>query len=573
MSEATRRRFLAGVGGAVAAGAGLTSVGATATTAASEPPTTRVSGATQPSFADGDEFEAAVDRVLGSRIGDATPGMTVSVVEGDDLILAKGYGYADRESGEPVHVDETTFAVGSVSKAVTFTGVMQAVEDGLLGLDADIETYLDGSRVTVPATHEDPITLGHLGTHTAGYESLVPRFFGGTDRLTDLETALVDMDPDRVRPSGETVEYSNYGATLAGYLIGRARGSSFDEAMRAELFDPLGMDTATFAQPVPEAHPGTPARPHELAGDTFVPTDAGYVNERPAGALSATATDLAAFMRVHLGDDGGLGAVDGTRVLDAASVARMHDVHHVRHPAVNNWRYGLYEAGPVGAGMLAHSGGTPTAASQLVLLPDRGIGVFVAYNTAPETNVLFEDIRRLLREFDLVPGPADRAPTDVAGRQERARAVAGEYSPTFMYDSGPAQVLERLGRLSVSAAGPGRLTTRSLSARFGDGVEWVEVEPYVYREVGGSDVLAAEVADGRVQQLHLSSIAVGAYEPVPLRESRLVTAGVVGGALAGFGLSLAGRGADRAWRRVTGGSGEGSQTVRPATVEHPEVDE
>lgn len=554
VADATRRRFLSAIAGSVIAGTELASAGTTADRAAATGvAVTAASTTEEPSFAPADEFESFVDGVMRDRVGETTPGMAVAVVEGDDIVLAKGYGHADVESGRPVRAEETTFPVGSVSKPVTFTGVMQAVEEGLVALDEDVTTYLEDSPVDVPATYAEPVTLGHLGTHTAGFESLVPQFLDDADALTSIERLLVERDPARVRPPGETVEYSNYGAALAGYIVAQARDASFEAVMQSQLFEPLGMDHSTFRQPVPQNHPGTRVRPHDPDGDSFVPTDEGYVNARPAGSMTATATDMAAFMRAHLGADGNgdrRGAVGDTRVLDSETVSLMHDRHHVRHPAVNNWRYGFYEAGPVGAGLITHSGGTPNAVSEVVLVPDRNLGFFVAYNTAPSENVLLADIRNVLREFDVVPTSERPAPTTGPGRERRAGTVAGEYSPTFLYDSGPARVLERLGRLSVSAAGGGRISTSSLSPRFGDGLEWIEVEPYVYREVDGDDVLAFEVVDGAVEKMVMSSIPVGAYEPVSLADSRLVSAGIVGGSVAGFGLSLAGRGVRGAWRRA-----------------------
>lgn len=568
MSDATRREFLATVAGSAVAGAGPGRVGSASAgeAPAGEPtPAARAPTAStaSPSFAGAAEFESFVDGVMRERVGELTPGMTVSVVEGDDVVLAKGYGHADVETRRPVRADETAFPVGSVSKAVTFTGVVQAVEEGLLDLHADVTTYLEDSAVEVPDTYDEPVTLAHLGTHTAGFESQVPRFLEDPADLTSLEEALVETRPDRVRPPGETVEYSNYGAALAGHVLERVRDAPFDEVVRSELFDPLGMDHSTFAQPVPADRPGTLARPHDREEGSFVPTDEGYVEARPAGSMTATATDMAAFMRAHLGS-----AVGGERVLDPGTVGTMHDRHYVRHPAVNNWRYGFYEAGPVDAGLIAHSGGTPNAASEVLLVPERELGLFVAYNTAPSENVLLADLLRILREYGLVPDPGPPTPTIDPDRARRAETVAGEYSPTFLYDDGPARVLERLGRLSVTATGDGRLRTGSLSSRFGDGLEWVEVDPYVYREVGGSDVLAFDVADGDVEKAHVSSLPQSAYEPVAPTDRRALTAGIVGGSLAGFGLSLAGRGARGAWRRLkarrVSSAGDGAPSDRDA---------
>ncbi|KTG11722.1 hypothetical protein AUR66_19960, partial [Haloferax profundi] len=82
-----------------------------------------------------------------------------------------------------------------------------------------------------------------------------------------------------------------------------------------------------------------------------------------------------------------------------------------------------------------------------------------------------------------------------------------------------------------------------------DARQWVETDPYVYEEVGGHDVLAFEVTDGEVDVLNVNSEPTGVYQSVPFHERQLVTGGVLGTAVAGFGLSLAGQGGHSAWQQ------------------------
>ncbi|MBZ6496647.1 serine hydrolase domain-containing protein [Natrinema longum] len=531
----TRRRFLGGLGGI-----GLASLAGRASATIGSVPDSPPGDDGQ--FGAPDELEAFVDDVLARRIGNVTPGASVAIVEGDTPLLTKGYGEADVDTGVPVTADETPFRVGSVGKLVTYTAVMQGVERGVVELDEDVNTYLEDSAVTVPETYDAPVTLRHLGTHTAGFESaLDPEVVTDRDALVPLGRLLAAHQPSRVRPPGETVGYSNYGAALAGHIVAEVHDTTFEEYVQSELFEPLEMGHSTFAQPVPDGHPGDLAAGHTRDGETFTTTDEVFINMRPAGAMSATANDMAAFMSAHLG----AGAVGDTRILNADTARTMHDRHHVRHPAVTNWRYGFHEYGDPDGDLIGHSGATIDFTSQLVLAPGHDVGIFVTYNSnssQPPGAVVDE----IIAEYDLQPSPTTVPPTP--GDQERAKRVAGEYSVTNLPQSGPLQVVELLARVSIEPAGNGRLLTETLD---GDARQWIETKPYVYREDGGHDVLAFEVADGDVETMYLSSEPAGSYEPVPFHERQLVTGSVLGTALTGFGLSLGGWGAVEGWRRWT----------------------
>lgn len=568
----TRRRFLGGLGTVGLAGLGSTpgrANGATDSGIGSGigPETGSASGdspETGDPLTDPDELEAFVDDAMAGRIGEVTPGATVAVVQGETAVLTKGYGTAAVGDDVPVRADGTPFRVGSVGKLVTFTAVVQGVERGVLDLDEDVNEYLEDSEVTVPDTDDGPVTLRQLGTHTAGFESaLDPGIVADRDELSPLETLLADCQPSLVRPPGETVGYSNYGAALAGHVVAEVHDTTFEEYVQSEIFDPLGMTHSTFAQPVPRDHPGHLAAGHVRDGQTFATADRVFIDMRPAGSMSATASDVAAFMSAHLGG----GAVGNARIMDPETTRTMHERHHVRHPAVTNWRYGFHEYGDPNGDLIGHSGATIHFTSHLVLAPGHDVGIFVNYNTngsEPPAAVVDE----IVAEYDLQPAPPSPTATATTtataaasatattatattatatpGGRDRAETVAGEYGVTSLPRSGPLQVVDVLDRVSVEPASSGRLRTETLD---GPTRKWIETEPYVYREDGGHDVLAFEVEAGDVEAMYASSEPTGVRRPVPLHERQLVTGGVLAGALTGFGLSTLGWSAAGAWRR------------------------
>lgn len=536
MSGSTRRAFLTSLG---ALGfVGLEPETGTALSTEGRTNTFRIS--TNPIFTALDGIESFVDAAMAERIGTEIPGASVAIVEGSDLVLAKGYGYADIDAETPVRAGETTFEAGSVGKLVTWTAVMQGVQDGLLDLDEDVNTYLDSSDVHIPDTYEDPITLRHLGTHTSGLESaLAPAVVETPDQLTSLETVLVERRPERVRPPGEAVGYSNFGAALAGHIVAEAYDTPFEEYVQSAIFEPLDMTHSTFAQPVPEEHPGTLAAPHRRDGSEFVTTEPAYINMWPAGSMTATATDMATFMNALLGD----GAIGDTRILESDTVATMYEQHYERHPAVNNWRYGFYEYGHPDGDVIAHSGGTIYQESQLVLAPQHDVGIFVNYNLRTDDERSLTVIDEILEEYDLQPDSTTPTPTSEPGSEQRVKTVTDEYGLTMLPRSGPLKSLDFLSRVSVEATDNGRLLSNTLDGSR----EWVEIDPYVYQERYGNDVLAFDVVDGEVTAMHESSLPQNTYKPVPFHKRQLVTGGVIGVSLSGFVLSILGWGGHNAY--------------------------
>ncbi|MFP8951864.1 serine hydrolase [Natrialbaceae archaeon A-arb3/5] len=499
-------------------------------------------------FADEEELEALVDDLVAEEMAEHdVPGATVAVVEGDEAVLAKGYGEADIEAGEPVRANETAFIIGSVGKLVTWTAVMQGVEDGTLDLDEDVNTYLEDSEVEIPETDDEPVTLRHLGTHTAGFDTaLNPGMVDDSDEVTSLETALVETQPDRISSPGEEPRYSNWGTMLAGHVVAEAHDTTFEEYVQSEIFQPLEMDHSTFAQPVPDDQPGELAAPHTPTADGVERDDRVYINWRPAGSMSATATDMAAFMSAHLGD----GAVGDDRILESETAETMHDVHHERHPALTDWRYGFYEYGPPEDDLIAHSGGTLHESTKLVLAPEEDVGVFVAYNVRNEEAPPSDVVDEILTAYELRSTPTE--PDDQTGAvggdaTERAEAIDGEYETSMLPDEGHEQVVGVVSRLSIDATDDGRLESHMLGF---DEQEWVETEQYVYHEVDGDDVLVAEVEDGTVEAVHLNSAPMATFEPVAVHERTVVVAATVGAALAGFALSILGWLGLAAWRNV-----------------------
>ncbi len=182
----------------------------------------------------------------------------VVVVKDGQVLLAKGYGYADVEKRIPVDAEHTLFRPGSVTKLFTWTAVMQLVEQGKIDLQADVNTYLTAFQI--PATYPQPITMLDLMAHTAGFEEPQSRIWwqSSAEEMTSLEDYLAQNMPARVYPPGQMPAYSNYGATLAGYIVEQVSGEPYEQYIEAHIFTAAGHGSQ---------HHGTAVCPRALAPD------------------------------------------------------------------------------------------------------------------------------------------------------------------------------------------------------------------------------------------------------------------------------------------------------------------
>ena len=199
----------------------------------------RLESAAIETFADG-FFAAQMARLQ-------VPGAALAIVQGQRVVFSKGYGYADLAAKVPVDPERTLFRVGSVSKLLIATAVMQLYEERRLDLHADINTYL--TRFKIRDRYSTPITLAHLLTHTAGFDERVIGMWARTRPAEPLGDHLAARMPPRVRPPGDVISYSNYGMALAAHIVENVAGMSYEHYVQKRILTPLEMYRSTFAYP------------------------------------------------------------------------------------------------------------------------------------------------------------------------------------------------------------------------------------------------------------------------------------------------------------------------------------
>lgn len=429
-------------------------------------------------------------------------GSVVVVVKDGQVLLQKGYGYADVASRKPVDPDKTLFRPGSVSKLLTWTAVMQLVEQGKLNLDEDINKYLD---FAVPARDGKPVTLRQAMTHTTGMEETARALIANDEKgLIPLEAYLKHWVPTRIYDPGTTPSYSNYATALAGYVVQRVSGQSFDDYIDQHIFKPLDMQHSSFRQPLPKHLQPLMASGYAKASEGKAKSYE-IVNPAPAGSLAATGADMAKFMIAHLNN----GAYGDARILSEATARQMHDTTLTILPPLNRMALGFYEANINGHRSVAHAGDTQWFHSDLHLFPDDGVGLYISVNSSGKEGAAHVVRTELFQEFAerYLPGPNAEGKVDEATAKQHAAQIAGRYDNSRRSEDGFVALAYLLGQPTVVANEDGTITVPDLLGANGAPRKWREVAPYVWRDVDGPDRIAAKVVDGKVVRFSTDPIS------------------------------------------------------------------
>lgn len=430
------------------------------------------------------ELEAFFDGLITAQLAAySIPGAALSIVADGNIVLVKGYGYADLETRLPVDGELSLFRPGSISKTFIWTAVMQLYEQGKLDLNVDIQKYLDFKLNT---TYEQPITMLNLMSHTPGFEDRSDGLFvRSSSELLPLGEYLRLAQPVQIYPPGEISAYSNYGVALAGYIIERVSGIPYEQYLEEYIFQPLGMSRSTFRQPVPShladalAAGYRCAKPSACSKGSFE-----FVQASPAGALSSTAADMAKFMLAHLNG----GVLDGQRILEAETLELMHTGHFSHDPRLKGWAHGFFESELRGVRILSHAGDTIYFHSDMLLFPDHNLGIFVSYNSENGSLARMELLEAFLeRYFPAVPLP-DPNPTQAA--VERLKPFAGSYFSSRRNVSGREKFFSALQAVSLSVEDTGIISIRIPGL---PPIELVEIEPFRLAPIHGGNEMIDQI--------------------------------------------------------------------------------
>jgi CubicO group peptidase (beta-lactamase class C family) len=416
------------------------------------------------------ELEALIDGFVNAGMQQHhIAGVAVAVVQDGRVVLRKGYGFASFAPPRRVDPDVTLFRIGSITKTFTWIAVMKAVEAGKLDLDAPINNYLPPDLQTPAAGFERPIRVRDLMTHSPGFEDHVlgVLFADTPERVRSLERFLREERPRRVREPGVLSSYSNYGAALAGEIVARVEGAPWQDVIEREILTPLGLSHTSVREPYPPRADLPSPMPAALVSDlssgfrwdgtSHQARGFEYITPvAPAGVMAATAGDMSRYMLMLLGNG----------VLDGITFFGPRAAEAFRTPMTTLPR----ELGAVDAGFFelplpgrfrsyGHDGGTLSFFTNMVLVPDLRLGIFVATNTEGGGQLSEPLPSRIVERFyGPREAPPAAPPRDAA---EAARVYTGTYLGTRRAYRGLEGFVSRfqLG-LTITASPEGYLLAR-----------------------------------------------------------------------------------------------------------------
>jgi CubicO group peptidase (beta-lactamase class C family) len=430
------------------------------------------------------DLSAFLDGLIPQQIEKADiAGAVVSVVKDGKVLFEKGYGYSDVEKKTPVSPQDTLFRPGSISKTFTWTAVMQQVEQGKLSLDTDVNQYLD---FRIPETFGKPTTLRDIMTHRSGLEETIKDLFVGEEKdLTPITKYLPAHLPAQIFAPGTVPAYSNYATTLAAYMVQRVSGQDFYDYADEHLFKPLNMTRATFRQPLPKPLEPFMSKGYDLGSGK--PKHFEWVEVVPAGSLSASAESMAHWMIMHLQN----GRYDNARILKPETAMEMHARQGGWPAGMNAMCLGFYEQNMNGHRVISHGGDTELFHSDLFLLLDANVGLFVSYNSAgrPEHGDARGDL--YLKFMDrYFPGAPTNEPT-LATAKEDAQRVVGSYKSSRRFETNILSLTTMLGEAKVLAdPKDNTIYLEAFKKENGQPRHFREIAPMLFKSVDGPEKVA-----------------------------------------------------------------------------------
>jgi CubicO group peptidase (beta-lactamase class C family) len=372
------------------------------------------------------ESKQEIQSILGKEI--YLPGMAITLVSRDEILWADGFGYSDKLRKEKVD-SNTMFGILSVSKTITVTGLMMAVQEGLVDLDVPIKTYLPSFHVQTRYS-EDPmsaITMRHLLSMTSGLTHDAPVGNNADPSGASYEDHIRSICQTWLRfRTGERAEYSNLGIELAAHILETIIRKPFTEYISAKVFNPLGMTRSTYdLQRIRKDE-------NRATGNNRNFESVPLENPMLApGGIYSSITDMARFMQFHLN----CGKVEGTAIITEQILKQMHTIPFAMKEQITGYGQGLwiryYHLGGQEVRCLEHGGGGFGFRCQMKWLPDLGYGVMVMTNSQDHDNVSENMVEGILQKIiTLLTGKSDQGPSDWLTRHMPPRTVDHSYLPT-----------------------------------------------------------------------------------------------------------------------------------------------
>jgi len=423
--------------------------------------------------------------------GIATGGYFAEVAHGE-VIETSAFGKA---------LPDSLWRAASTSKAFTALGIMRLVEQGQLDLDVDVNQYL--KTLKVPATKGKPITLRHLLMHTSGLDDpfIGSGFLAAAGEQGPLATTMKKWLPERLYEPAEVRLYSNFGFGLAGAIIEDVTGKRYEDFMRSDVLEPLGMTHSTFQQPLSKESEQrfVPSIERTALGFTH-PAEIIYHRATSGGGMTTTLADLLRFVRFVQGE----GSIDGHQVLRPETLSRMlgENTNLANESESYGFGIGIYR----GERYWLSGGDLGGYHTVLFWFPEHDRRALVVMAASASNVATYNLVSKVMESWFGAPKKSSVGPVAaIPGARELAMRVAGTYRPArYSYHDLGKTFVVTLDQ-SVQANGDGSITYR--------GERWIAVEPLRFGNVAdGRQLTFQEDSNGRIRFLNRESVRIAWYQ-------------------------------------------------------------
>ncbi|NCC82115.1 MAG: hypothetical protein EOM04_07605 [Clostridia bacterium] len=400
-----------------------------------------------------EDLEKEVDGILNKYINISVPGASVSVVKDGEILFSKGYGFADIENKIPVIPEETVFEYGSINKLFVWVSAMQLAEAGKIDLNENVEKYLP-EEVRRNLKYNSSITMLDLMNHTAGFEDTLFDFAKkDLGSLPKLEETVQISQPDQVFTPREIISYSNYGSTLAAYVIHEISGERFFDYERKNIFFPLEMENIA-GHPLYKYNPkliNNKAKGYISEKDgSFREKGWVYVPGYPSGAADGTVTALAKFAMALTPENPVDSPLFDTKEAFEELFKQSYSLENIDTSVAHGfWEFG----GKIKS--YGHGGNTAGFTSYFAVAPETRTGLIVLTNSGEETDLIYELHEQIFGEIEMEKRSAMVSPSayEVSGRYIPARAPHKNFLELFSYLSAYEVIEENEGEIKLLIPG------------------------------------------------------------------------------------------------------------------------
>jgi CubicO group peptidase (beta-lactamase class C family) len=365
------------------------------------------------------------------------PGVAVAVVEGNKVILLKGYGYRDMEKRLPVTPD-TLFAIGSITKSFTVTALGMEMDEGKVEWDKPVRDYLPAFKMLDPVLTEQ-LMIRDLITHRSGLPRHDMVWYSSEFSRDDIIRRLQFLETNK--PLRATFQYNNLMFMTAGYIAGSLSGQSWENTIQERILSPLGMSKTTFS--LREIQSSTDfALPYRKGNDVRADVKRMPFDEQcpdrcaigPAGEINSTARDMSRYLLFHLNS----GKLDGKVLLSENNAVQMQTPQMVlqgtpdyKEESETSYGMGFFISQYRGHKRVEHGGNLDGFSAEFAFLPHDGIGVIVLTNldgTGLPNAIAYNVFDRLLG-LDRVPWSQRYLQQETKARESEQEAKNKGYVP------------------------------------------------------------------------------------------------------------------------------------------------